>query len=560
MLHLIRDRAGWYSGVISGRQRCMTLGMAQAQWKPQPKVRHRIYGSGCSGLRQAADRGSMPGKHVREIGSYLEASRIRSGGVRSEGFWSYFDVQARPRLALRADTFAKIFEYLDRFDRPVGIVETGCVRKADNWAGDGQSTILFDKYAEFHPGTVVYTVDIDEQATTVCRTLVSARVKIHTSDSIAFLKALADTPPNDLASVDLLYLDSIDLNLDDVFPSAFHHMKELTAVAAMIRPETLVVVDDSPSYFSAVIDKAAVKLVTQPKIGGMGKLIAEFAQRVGAESCFVGYQCGWTGLTGRRQAAVGGSNFVRGVITGGSQGLYAVNVEDQFVGKELRETGEYGAAEVAGAASFLTKEDNALVVGSHVGTIAISLARHCRHVTAIEANPWTFKLLQCNIILNNVGNIDAIQLAANDKTEMLKFVMNTQNSGGSKRLPVVQDPIYFHDNPAIVEVEADSLDVRLAGREYALVFMDIEGSEYFALKGMQNILRSARTLIVEFLPHHLSKVAGVTPEQFVEPILPHFNKLFVPGLNRRSEQHEFASTLRFMYAADHGETGLIFTK
>jgi hypothetical protein len=77
---------------------------------------------------------------------------------------------------------------------------------------------------------------------------------------------------------------------------------------------------------------------------------------------------------------------------------------------------------------------------------------------------------------------------------------------------------------------------------------------------MQSILRSTRTLIVEFLPHHLSKVAGITPEEFVEPLLPHFNNLFVPGLNRRAAKHEFARTLRFMYAADHGERGLIFTK
>jgi FkbM family methyltransferase len=301
-------------------------------------------------------------------------------------------------------------------------------------------------------------------------------------------------------------------------------------------------------------------MVTQPKIGVKGKFIAEYAQQVGAESYFVGSQCGWTRLNGRRQAAVRGSSFVRGVIAGGSQGLYAVNIEDEFVGKELREKGEYSAAEVVKAALFLTKKDNALVVGSHVGSIAIALARHCRHVTAIEANPWTFKLLQCNIILNNAENIDAIHLAASDKKETLKFVMNRHNSGGSKRLPIVRDPAYFYDNPAIVDVEADSLDVRLADRQYALVFMDIEGSEYFALKGMQSILRSTRTLIVEFLPHHLSNVAGVTPEEFVEPILPHFNRLFVPGLNRSCEKHEFARTLRALFDAGHRERGLIFSK
>ncbi len=47
-------------------------------------------------------------------------------------FWNWFDTEARPKLVTRADTFAKMFEYLDRFDRPVSIVETGCVRNVGN--------------------------------------------------------------------------------------------------------------------------------------------------------------------------------------------------------------------------------------------------------------------------------------------------------------------------------------------------------------------------------------------------------------------------------------------
>jgi hypothetical protein len=90
--------------------------------------------------------------------------------------------------------------------------------------------------------------------------------------------------------------------------------------------------------------------------------------------------------------------------------------------------------------------------------------------------------------------------------------------------------------------------------------MDIEGSEYFALKGMQKILASARTLIVEYLPIHLSNVAGVTPEQFAEPLLPHFNRLFVPSLNQTFEKQEIAGALRLMFDQGHYEDGLIFTK
>jgi hypothetical protein len=49
--------------------------------------------------------------------------------MRSPNFWSWFDGIAGPQLAHRTEGFRKVFDHLDRFDRPVGIVETGCVRR-----------------------------------------------------------------------------------------------------------------------------------------------------------------------------------------------------------------------------------------------------------------------------------------------------------------------------------------------------------------------------------------------------------------------------------------------
>ena len=113
-------------------------------------------------------------------------------------------------------------------------------RTKDNWQGDGQSTLLFDKYAEHHHGSFVHTVDIDQDATATCSAMVSKRVSVHTGDSVAFLKSL------DVSPIDLLYLNSFDLDMNYPLPSAIHHLKELVAIAPMISSETLVVVDDSP--------------------------------------------------------------------------------------------------------------------------------------------------------------------------------------------------------------------------------------------------------------------------------------------------------------------------
>lgn len=216
--------------------------------------------------------------------------------MRSPAFWSFFDGEAAPKLSHRAETFRKAFEYLDGFDRPVGIVETGCMRQKDNWQGDGQSTLLFDRYVGEQPGSIVYAVDRDPVVIALCKSLVSDSVSLHTADSIRFLAVLAQARPSDLPSVDLLYLDSVDVNMLAPLPSAAHHLKELLAAVPLLSPQTLVMVDDSPSSLFGYVDGQKYVPLGVPRVGGKGLLIAEYAQAVGVAPAFAAYQCGWVGL------------------------------------------------------------------------------------------------------------------------------------------------------------------------------------------------------------------------------------------------------------------------
>jgi hypothetical protein len=220
--------------------------------------------------------------------------------MRSPDFWRFFDHIARPRLARRADSFGKVFSYLDRLDRPVVIVETGCVRRKEAWEADGQSTILFDKYAKFHPGSLLLSVDIDPAATAVCRSLVRPEVQIHTGDSVAFLKTLVDARPPQAKPIDLLYLDSFDVDLHNPLPSANHALKELLMAAPLLSHEALVVVDDSPlSLLGTANPDGSITLVDTPRTGGKGRLISEYATQTGAKLYFADYQCAWLGFDRR---------------------------------------------------------------------------------------------------------------------------------------------------------------------------------------------------------------------------------------------------------------------
>ena len=215
-------------------------------------------------------------------------------------FWKFFE-EIEPKLGFRNVSFRKIFEYLDKFETPVTIIETGCVRQAENWAGDGGSTILFDKYVTWRgDGSHVYSVDINNTAVELCRSQVSKNVTVTVSDSVSYLNLIADNFIENNIQITLLYLDSYDVDWAYCEPSAIHHLKELAVAQRFINQDTLVVVDDC-GMTGIIIpnDKDPVEygiLLDWAKIGGKGKLLAEFANHLGITTYFSHYQAGWIGF------------------------------------------------------------------------------------------------------------------------------------------------------------------------------------------------------------------------------------------------------------------------
>jgi len=213
-------------------------------------------------------------------------------------FWEYFNTEAGPRLAHRETTFRAIFQHLDTLPGRLNIVETGCARVAGNWAGDGQSTVLFDRYVcARDQDSACISVDLSAQSVAQCQSLVSERVRLVQDDSVHFLSQLAARMQQDREKVDLLYLDSYDLDMVYWMPSAMHHLKELAAMMRCIDQHTLVVVDDCPwNANTTSADAQSAQWFGSPSIGGKGRLIAEFAQACGAKLAFAHYQAGWTGF------------------------------------------------------------------------------------------------------------------------------------------------------------------------------------------------------------------------------------------------------------------------
>jgi FkbM family methyltransferase len=252
--------------------------------------------------------------------------------------------------------------------------------------------------------------------------------------------------------------------------------------------------------------------------------------------------------------------YVTALIVKTNNGLFAVDPEDTGVGFKLRVSGQWGVDQIESLKSFLTFESKVLTVGAHIGTLAIPIAKLCKEVVAVETNPKTYELLEKNILLNSAVNCRAINVAASNKEETIRFLLSRSNSGGSKRLPKKKSYIYYYDNSEEISVTAFSLDRYLDNSEFDMVIMDIEGSEYFALQGMQAILSKTKLLVVEFLPHHLKNVSGVTVAQFLSVIAPHFSILTIPTKNITVEPKNFLPVLSDMYNREQEDEGIIFKK
>ena len=126
-------------------------------------------------------------------------------------------------------------------------------------------------------------------------------------------------------------------------------------------------------------------------------------------------------------------------------------------------------------------------------------------------------------------------------------------------MPVVRENMCFSDAPEVTTIKSAPLDELLRDSQFDVIVMDIEGSEYFALRGMPGLLASARVLAMEFFPHHFRNVSGITIAQLLEQVDPYFTKLFVPVKNVTVSKDRFHTLLQEMYDRDESDT-IIFTK
>ncbi|PHQ30519.1 FkbM family methyltransferase [Leeuwenhoekiella nanhaiensis] len=217
--------------------------------------------------------------------------------------------------------------------------------------------------------------------------------------------------------------------------------------------------------------------------------------------------------------------YTKGIIYNTENGIIAMSHEDMMIGKSLGRKGSWNSKEIDSLRKIVQPDDIIYFVGTHVGTLLIPIATHCKKVIGYEANPETFWFLKKNVVFNDLENVELFNLAVGDSKKKMCFIQNRMNTGGSKVKPIINDFRYKFDNPEEIEVDMIALDSHT--KEFDLpaasgIVMDIEGAEYFALQGMKNTLESARFLYMEYVPHHLKNVSNIKNTELIDLVVPYF--------------------------------------
>ena len=254
--------------------------------------------------------------------------------------------------------------------------------------------------------------------------------------------------------------------------------------------------------------------------------------------------------------------YVEGFFVRSGDFKFLVEVKDMSVGRKLRTDGSYGREELERIFKLVSKESSIIFVGAHIGALAIPTAKRVKSCIFIEANPKTFQFLNNNIDLNNISNVKAYNIAVGERKGSINFVLNTVNSGGSKREPVIKQEMYYYDKPETISIPLVTLDSICddQNEKYDLVFMDIEGSEIFALKGMDSVLNRSKALIIEFIPHAITNVANSNVDEFVAYTSKYFSFCYVPSKGKYIQSQEFKEYFTKMFYLNEIDDGLVFTK
>jgi FkbM family methyltransferase len=160
--------------------------------------------------------------------------------------------------------------------------------------------------------------------------------------------------------------------------------------------------------------------------------------------------------------------------------------------------------------SYVQPHSTLLDIGANIGYYTVEVARKATFgkVISFEPDPANFALLQRNVALNQVKNTVLHNAAISDRAGHMRLYKHPFNTG-DYRLYNDGDFKEFVDVPTL------RLDDVITER-VDMIKIDVQGFEYFAMKGAEQILKQYKPLILtEFWPRGLTN-SGITAKAYLD--------------------------------------------
>ena len=165
---------------------------------------------------------------------------------------------------------------------------------------------------------------------------------------------------------------------------------------------------------------------------------------------------------------------------------FAYYCNDSVIGRSLELYGEYGQSELNFFLWLANQEHIIYDIGANIGVYSVAFASTNAQVFAFEANPKNYSLLVQNT--QNHSNIKTYHVAVGDRVQKVyckDFDITEQGNYGAVDVQQTQG----------VEVDMIALD-GLAIPSPSLVKIDVEGSEFAVLKGLEQKIKENLPVIV----------------------------------------------------------------
>ena len=164
---------------------------------------------------------------------------------------------------------------------------------------------------------------------------------------------------------------------------------------------------------------------------------------------------------------------------------------------------------------FLSKDAESIDIGANYAYYTVAMSQQSKKVYAYEPIPFTHKV--CGMLIKHykLANVQLFLQGVGEKNEVKTFNVPVVDFGGisagqahmaerNNELEGKEQHYQFEKNEAY-QCQVVSLDTAITdATNISFVKMDIEGAEYFALKGMQQLIQKHKPVIlIEINPFFL---------------------------------------------------------